>query len=330
MATLGNDGAIKRKQIKVKSANISTNPFLADVTETFQVSMDPVNMPDGGHASYGYNTNPFVTSMELTSATRATAAWTTPQPNVSWPLTPPPSLPTNPFTAPPAQQIATRGESVTLSQLNCGPSGCTVSNPGPLQPYSTGNNSTTAAVFDSGDQLINPFTPMNCNHCDSSTPAALTQASLPPLPVAPFTPYKQQQVGLSHGVQNLGCSYTLPGEALSPRGGQPKLCDYGQHDLRRAKPAPHSCSVHSMHCDGVTNSSDDELYEYQERIPTLQPGQFDGSGACTDFLYQFESCARANHWSEKTKAVQLRFSLTGAAGAIIHKIWSVALSADSG
>lgn len=35
--------------------------------------------------------------------------------------------------------------------------------------------------------------------------------------------------------------------------------------------------------------------------------------------YQFESCAAANLWTEKTKAVQLRFSLTGAAGAVIHK-----------
>ncbi|XP_026016691.1 uncharacterized protein LOC113017801 isoform X2 [Astatotilapia calliptera] len=36
-------------------------------------------------------------------------------------------------------------------------------------------------------------------------------------------------------------------------------------------------------------------------------------------LYQFETCAKANCWTEKTMAVQLRFSLRGAAGAIIYK-----------
>ncbi|KAM6975889.1 retrovirus-related Pol polyprotein from transposon 412 [Tautogolabrus adspersus] len=68
-----------------------------------------------------------------------------------------------------------------------------------------------------------------------------------------------------------------------------------------------------------TDSSDDEPYGTKERITTLRPGQFDGSGSWKDFLYQFESCAKANSWTEKTMAVQLRFSLTGTAGAIVHK-----------
>lgn len=51
----------------------------------------------------------------------------------------------------------------------------------------------------------------------------------------------------------------------------------------------------------------------------LRPGQFDGTSAWEDFLYQFESHARGNHWSEKTMAVQLRLNLTGVAGAIVHK-----------
>lgn len=38
-----------------------------------------------------------------------------------------------------------------------------------------------------------------------------------------------------------------------------------------------------------------------------------------DFLYQFENYAKTNRWSEKTMIKQLRFSLTGAAGAIIHE-----------
>uniref|UniRef100_A0A3B4WDD1 Gypsy retrotransposon integrase-like protein 1 n=2 Tax=Seriola lalandi dorsalis TaxID=1841481 RepID=A0A3B4WDD1_SERLL len=309
------DDAAERMQMKVSS----TNPFLMDITETFRVQRDSVNQPDGGHTGNGYNTNPFVTSMELTSAAHTAADCTMPlQPNGSWPLTPPPSRPSNPFITPPAQQIATCGESVNLSQLNCGPAGCAAFTPAPLQLNTAGNHSTTAAVSDIGDQLINPLTPMNCNHCDNSTPAALPQASLSPLPVSPFTPCKTQYAGLSHGVQALGSSHILPGDAQLSGGGQPKLCGCGQLNLRHAESAPHSYPVHPMRCDGRATISDDGLYE-QERIPTLRPGQFDGSGAWKDFLYQFESCAQANHWSEKTKAVQLRFNLTGAAGAIIHK-----------
>ncbi|XP_023283321.1 ephrin type-B receptor 2-like [Seriola lalandi dorsalis] len=54
----------------------------------------------------------------------------------------------------------------------------------------------------------------------------------------------------------------------------------------------------------------------EERVTVIQTGSdeaVDKDGG------SFESCAQANHWSEKTKAVQLRFNLTGAAGAIIHK-----------
>ena len=56
-----------------------------------------------------------------------------------------------------------------------------------------------------------------------------------------------------------------------------------------------------------------------ERIPILKPGHFDGMGSWKDFIHRFESCAMANHWSDATMAVQLRFSLNGAAGAIVHK-----------
>ncbi|CAI5677314.1 unnamed protein product [Oreochromis niloticus] len=70
---------------------------------------------------------------------------------------------------------------------------------------------------------------------------------------------------------------------------------------------------------GFANCSADEQTRGEEKIPTLQPDHFDGSGSWKDFLYQFETCAKANCWTEKTMAVQLRFSLRGAAGAIIHK-----------
>ena len=51
----------------------------------------------------------------------------------------------------------------------------------------------------------------------------------------------------------------------------------------------------------------------------MKPGHFDGTGSWKDFIHRFESCAMANHWSDATMAVQLRFSLNGAAGAIVHK-----------
>ena len=51
----------------------------------------------------------------------------------------------------------------------------------------------------------------------------------------------------------------------------------------------------------------------------MKPGHFDGTGSWKDFIQRLESCARANHWSDATMAVQLRFSLNGAAGAIVHK-----------
>lgn len=63
----------------------------------------------------------------------------------------------------------------------------------------------------------------------------------------------------------------------------------------------------------------DEDYDYKERVPTLRPGQYDGTTPWTEFLHRFEICAKANYWSEKTIAVQLKFCLVGTAGAIIHK-----------
>ncbi|KAM8865066.1 uncharacterized protein ACB058_006440 isoform 2-T2 [Synchiropus picturatus] len=81
---------------------------------------------------------------------------------------------------------------------------------------------------------------------------------------------------------------------------------------------PPACTVLNQ-CGDLRDCSDEEFCLHRERIPTLQPDKFDGTGAWRDFLYQFESCARANLWSEETMTVQLRFSLTGAAGAIVHK-----------
>ena len=197
--------------------------------------------------------------------------------------------------------IIQRGKDKSLSQLNYLPTRGKAFNPGPLPPYSRGSDSTSASAFTVNEQLVNPFTPMNCNCCHTSTSAALP---FPPWTVSPFTSYKPQHVGPSHGVQALGCENTPPGEASSPRGGEPKLCSYDQHN-------PNSCSSHSLRCDGAGDGSDNERDGQKERIPTLRPSHFNGSGAWKDFLYQFESCAWAYHWSEKTVVVQLQCNQSG-------------------
>ncbi|KAL0162302.1 hypothetical protein M9458_041698, partial [Cirrhinus mrigala] len=71
-------------------------------------------------------------------------------------------------------------------------------------------------------------------------------------------------------------------------------------------------------CD-LSSDSGEEYSDHRERIPTLRPGQFDGSTSWREFLIRFEDCAKANHWSERTMTVQMRFCLVGAAGAVIHK-----------
>ncbi|KAK2876094.1 hypothetical protein Q8A67_020190 [Cirrhinus molitorella] len=71
-------------------------------------------------------------------------------------------------------------------------------------------------------------------------------------------------------------------------------------------------------CD-LSSDSGEESSDHRERIPTLGPGQFDGFTSWREFLNRFEDCARANHWSERTMTVQMRFCLVGAAGSVIHK-----------
>nr|XP_061825306.1 uncharacterized protein LOC133612154 [Nerophis lumbriciformis] len=67
------------------------------------------------------------------------------------------------------------------------------------------------------------------------------------------------------------------------------------------------------------SSESEDDYDPRERVPTLRPGQYDGTTPWKEFLHRFESCAEANYWSVKTMAVQLKFCLVGAAGAIIHR-----------
>lgn len=63
----------------------------------------------------------------------------------------------------------------------------------------------------------------------------------------------------------------------------------------------------------------EEDYYPRERVPTLLPGQNDGTTPWEEFLHRFESCAKADYWSEKTMAIQLKFCIVGTAGAVIHR-----------
>jgi len=69
----------------------------------------------------------------------------------------------------------------------------------------------------------------------------------------------------------------------------------------------------------LSSDSGEKCSSPRERIYTLRPGQFDGSTSWSEFLNRFEDCDRANHWSERTMTVQMRFCLVGAAGSVINK-----------
>ncbi|CAI5671880.1 unnamed protein product [Oreochromis niloticus] len=91
---------------------------------------------------------------------------------------------------------------------------------------------------------------------------------------------------------------------------------YGQTTAQhkpRSKPGKTRCVPRQPPSDS------EEDGDPRERVPTLRPGQYDGTTLWKEFLHRFESCAEANYWSEKTMTTQLKFCLVGAAGAIIHR-----------
>ncbi|CAI5689901.1 unnamed protein product [Oreochromis niloticus] len=91
---------------------------------------------------------------------------------------------------------------------------------------------------------------------------------------------------------------------------------YGQTTTQhkpRSKPGKTRCVPRQPPSDS------EEDADPRERVPTLRPGQYDGTTPWKEFLHRFESCAEANYWSEKTMTTQLKFCLVGAAGAIIHR-----------
>lgn len=91
------------------------------------------------------------------------------------------------------------------------------------------------------------------------------------------------------------------------------------------KDSPTKCEQHRAHTRQLhhahyqLSSESEEECDHRERVPNLRPGQYDGTTPWREFMIRFESCTVANYWSRKTMAVQLKFCLVGAAGAIVHK-----------
>ncbi|KAJ8008876.1 hypothetical protein DPEC_G00082990 [Dallia pectoralis] len=159
-------------------------------------------------------------------------------------------------------------------------------------------------------RLTNPFLMPgeSRNETDEQNPFSPAHAWLSQFTSTPFTtcmPRPEERSGV--------ISYAHDDNYASHR----DRYQYGRSAAGRAKSAPRFS--HAEPDVEIMDTSDNEYYGHKERIPILKPGHFDGTGSWKDFIHRFESCARANHWSEMTMAVQLRFSLTGAAGAIVHK-----------
>ncbi|CAI5671940.1 unnamed protein product [Oreochromis niloticus] len=155
---------------------------------------------------------------------------------------------------------------------------------------------------------------MNCT-CNVPTKPQFTEPAK--LHIMPGTPQPAQY---SYGMPAQGYFSPTPRMVILAPAGGCGLCKHGQgHSSKQATPGPRGCFPRAVQDSGFADCSADEQTRGEEKIPTLQPDHFDGSGSWKDFLYQFETCAKANCWTEKTMAVQLRFSLRGATGAIIHK-----------
>lgn len=143
--------------------------------------------------------------------------------------------------------------------------------------------------------LGNPFSSAHMRSFCQSTPVPCH----PPCPTCP-------------GLQALCCSLPLDLD-----------CEYLPEQnpgptMQLKSPPPKPVRPKSRTRYQITSDSEDD-YDQRERVPTLRPGQYDGTTPWKEFLHRFESCAKANCWSEKTKAIQLKFCLVGAAGAIVHR-----------
>ncbi|KAG1925231.1 thy-1 membrane glycoprotein [Pimephales promelas] len=173
----------------------------------------------------------------------------------------------------------------------------------PTNPFCRGNSQSQGPVkspdmhiftypapempFKGNYEVTKPFAKVHMGNFVHSTPAiSKPEASTFPMPHSSINP----DMTVKHGHFPLG----------QPSPSSPK---HKSHSAARQPPL----------------SDSDEDYNSKERVPTLRPGQYDGSPPWREFLHRFESCAEANHWSVKTMAIQLKFCLTGAAGAIVHR-----------
>lgn len=267
-----NGNADFKRRLKVTEQNRSTNPFWPEMTETIRANFD----------FNGNNTNPFLTSMELT-ATQIEHRGGKKQTAAAWPLTPPPSGHTNPFLTP-------------AETAGCGARAANIYSSTPLMCKCDANENK---VFQA------PHKSVNWEHVAAGLPA---QTQDPPL----FLP--ETAISFCAPAQSFSPSPLL---SVQPHAGGPE-CDSDRPGHRRSKAVPRRHS-RQLVLEDYTDSSDEEYNKNRERIPTLRPGNFDGTGSWKGFVCQFETCARANHWTEETKAIQLRFCLSGAAGAIVHK-----------
>ncbi|KAM3616673.1 uncharacterized protein V6R79_021511 [Siganus canaliculatus] len=290
MATLGGNPHAKVHGHAKLASLASTNPFAADIMDNARVGTDTFDCycDCGMHASRGRSSNPFVADTEPMLAASGASGAQAPVllSGAAWPLTPPPSATTNPFISTPAHADGSGGEFKALIHMDCDRKAART--PAVASCHGLYDSHVQAPALCTFSQLRSGLTPANRH-------------------VSPITPQPLQPAGPSCNEQGHRSSTS------------PHRCGRDRPNANRAWPATRDRSSYTMLGCELLDSSDDESYGQKERIPTLQPGKFDGSTSWKDFLYQFENCAKANHWSEKTMAVQLRFSLTGAAGAIVHK-----------
>lgn len=143
-------------------------------------------------------------------------------------------------------------------------------------------------------------TPANLNYYPQTVYKDLTAK-----PMSPINRFPHESGTVQHSVPEAEnkTAYMNADESCFP--------EFIRHRLQGRKPR--------QACYDLSSDSGEECSTPRERIPTLRPGQFDGSMSWREFLNRFEDCARANHWSERTMTVQMRFCLVGAAGAVIHK-----------
>ncbi|MEQ2198888.1 hypothetical protein XENOCAPTIV_020354 [Xenoophorus captivus] len=129
------------------------------------------------------------------------------------------------------------------------------------QNYSAPALQTTVRCPDS-----NPFSSAHVRSFVHSTPAPFSSKACTP---AQHTP--------SHGLNG----------AIS----------YGQTPVHR-QPGSKLSKTHFLSHQPL--SDNEEEGDPRERVPTLTPGQYDGTTPWKEFLHRFESCAEANYWNPRS------------------------------